>query len=253
MLKSVLLAVPFGLTAMAAAAASDLTQRDAACVHVATVQYLDCEVAVLYSCPAVKGYAGPLMREEAYGDKGYDHFEVDTANGGLVVTGDAAGSFLIRSDPRTLVETTQADLLKTGHGSFVAEGSFTLLGVKKPAGQNISLTTTGETTTLSGFTMTILQVDVALSLPKPTGPTTSVSKAYLVADLGLYLAGEEMSGTFYKADKTPHRPISISVPGHPGFETIKPGTCGGSLSWLETPNLPALAHFAPGNLEGVPT
>ena len=247
MLKSVLLALPFGLSAFAAAA-SDLTQRDAACNHIATVQYLDCEVAVIYSCPAVKGYSGRLMREEAYGDKGYDHFEVDTANGGLVVTGDAAGSFVIRSDPKTLVETSQAEVLKTGHGSFVAQGWFTLLGVKKPAGQKISLTSTGETMTLSGHAMTILQADVALDLPKPMGPTTSVSKAYLVPDLGLYLTGEEMSGTFYKADKTPHRPIAIFVPGQPGFETIKPSTCGGSLSLLEIPQYPG-----PKYPEGVPS
>jgi hypothetical protein len=246
MLKSVLLALPLGLTAMAAAA-SDLTQRDAACVHVATVQYLDCEVAVLYSCPAAKGYASPLVREEAYGENGFDHYEVDTANGGLVVTGDAAGSFVIRSDPKTLVETTLAEVIKTGRGNFEAKGSFTYLGVKKPAGQNISVKATGETMTLGGISMTTFMADVAIDLPKPMGPTTSISKAYLVPSLGLYLSGEEMSGTFFKPDTVPHRPIAIAVPGQPGFDTIKPGTCGGSLSLLETPLTGLNA------LEGVPS
>lgn len=247
MLKSVLLAVPLSLSALAlsvaASAASDLTQRDAACTHIATVQYLDCEVAVLYTCPSQAGVMAPLVREEAYGDQGYDHFEVDTANGGMIVTGDANGTFVIRTNPKTLVETPMAQVIKSGAGRFVAQGTITFHGATKPAGQKVSVKATGDTPKLSGIATVEMKANVAIDLPQPIGPSLSVAKAYLVPSLGIYLSGEETAGTFFKSDKVPHRPLSISLPGSPGFDTIKPSTCGGSLSLLETPTFP----------EGVPS
>ncbi len=247
-LKSVLFALPLMLPIMAAAGTVDLTRRDAACSHIATVQYLDCEVAVLYSCPAAGGVKTSLVREEAYTDQGYDHFEVDTSNGGMVVTGDAKGSYVIRSTPASLVETPLAEVIKTGKGAFVAQGSITLLGIQKPAAQKISIAATGETLTLSGQALTVFTADVTIDLPQPMGPSNSISKAYLMPSLGVYLAGEETSGTFFKPDNVPHKPMSISLPGQPGFDAIKPSTCGGSFSMLVIPTFSAAT--AP---EGVPS
>ncbi|MGV8985573.1 MAG: hypothetical protein ACOH2H_04715 [Cypionkella sp.] len=248
MLKSVLLALPFGLSVMAVpemvnAETVDLVQRDAACTHIATVQYLDCEVAVLYTCPAVNGLAGPLVREEGYTDQGYDHFEVDTANGAMVVTGDAKGSYVIRANTETLKETSIAEVQKTGAGRFASNGTLTMAGITKPAAQKITVTATGETLMMSGMNAVIYKADVAVDLPQPMGLTSSISTAYLVPGLGVYLAGEELAGTFYKSETTPHRPLTISLPGQSGFDTIKPSTCGGSLSLLDTPKFP----------EGVPS
>lgn len=241
MRTSALLSLSFGLPLMVAAGtsvlAADLTQRDPACAHIATVQYLDCEVAVLYSCPAVKGLAGPLVREEAYSPDGYDHFEVDTANGGMVVTGDAAGSYVIRTDAATLKETSLAEVMAKGQGSFTAKGSLTMFGMKKPASQKIKIKATGETPALSGLPTMVFMADVSIDLPQPMGPTVSTAKAYLVPSLGVYLAGEAVAGSFFKADDTPHRPMSVQRPGQPGFEVTKPGFCGGSLSQLLPPEL----------------
>ena len=252
MRKTVLLGLLAGLPTVAAAA--DLTQRDAGCQHIATVQYLDCEVAVLYSCPAVKGLASPLVREESYTDKGLNSFEVDTANGGMVVTGDAQGSYLIRTDTPTLVETAMADVIKTGHGLFKAEGSVTMFGAKKPAGQKITVTATGETAVLNGQNMLVFTANVAIDLPAPMGPAVTVSKAYLVPSLGVYLAGEETSGTYFKPDDTPHKPMAIAMPGTPEFDKTKPGFCGGSLSLLESPRLPDTPKLPakPNLTDGVP-
>ena len=237
MRTTVLLGLLAGLPTIAAAANADLVHRDAACQHIATVQYLDCEVAVLYSCPAVKGLASPLVREESYTAEGLNSFEVDTANGGMVVAGDAQGSYLIRTNTPSLVETSIAEVIKTGHGIFKANGSVTMLGAKKPAGQKITVSATGETAVLNGQNLMVFTAHVAIDLPQPMGPTISTSRAYLVPSLGVYLAGEETAGTFYQPDKTPHKPMAIALPGTPEFDKTKPGFCGGSLSLLDSPGL----------------
>lgn len=239
MRKTAPLSLSFGLllaTGLVAHAA-DLVQRDPACSHIATVQYLDCEVAVLYSCPGPRSLATPLIREEAYNADGLDTFEVDTAHGGMVVTGDAAGSYTIRSDIATLKETTMADVVATGRGKFSADATLTMFGVKKPAGQKISITATGKTPVISGLPTVEFIADVAVDLPEPMGATVSTSKAYLVQSLGVYLAGETSVGTYYKPEDTPHRPMSVALPGQAGFDTIKPSFCGGSLSQLFPLNL----------------
>lgn len=248
MLKSVLTALPLGLLALAAEAGpADFRQRDPACKHIATVQYLDCQIAVLYSCPGPNTLSIPLIREESYTSDGYDSFEVDTANGGMVATGDASGSYQIHTDIGSLQETTMAEVMQSGAGSFVAKGTITMFGVDKPAGQRIAIKATGDTALFSGLEAKVYIAEVAVDLPEPIGATISTSKAYLVPSLGIYLAGEESAGTFFKSDDTPHRPMSIAVPGQPGFDTTKPGFCGGSLS-LVLP-LPALST----SLNGVPT
>ncbi len=234
MRNSVLLSLSFGLPLLAASGsmcmAADLVRRDPGCAQIATVQYLDCEVALLYSCPAVKGLASPLVREEAYGPDGFDHFEVDTANGGMVVTGDAAGSYLIRTDVATLKETVMADVMANRAGAFSGKGSITMFGVKKPARQSIKIEATGETAVLSGLETIVFSAEVSIDLPDPMGPSTSTSKAYLVPSLGVYLAGEATAGTYYKPEDTPHRPMSVARPGDAGFDVKKPSFCGGSLS-----------------------
>ncbi len=234
MRKSAVLSLSFGLSlavvAGSAVLADDLAQRSPACSHIATVQYLDCEVSLLYSCPGPKLLATPLIREEAYTADGFSHFEVDTANGGMVVTGDAAGSYVISTDAPTMKETPMAEVILTGRGSFSATGTLMMFGMKKPASQQIKIKSTGETPALSGIPTVEFMADVTVDLPQPMGPSVSTSKAYLVPDLGLYLAGEAVAGTFFKVDDTPHRPMSVALPGHPGFDATKPGFCGGSLS-----------------------
>ncbi len=232
MRNSVLLVLTLGLLPFAAVAGPvDFVQRNPSCTHIATVQYLDCRVAVLYSCPGDKTVASPLVREESFTPDGLDSFEVDTANGAMVVTGDAAGGYLIRTDVSTLQESTLADVIQSGTGNFVAMGTITMFGVDKPAGQKIKIKATGETGVLSGIATQVFDADVAINLPEPMGATTSRSKAYLLPSLGIYLAGEESAGTFFKADATPHRPMSIALPDQPGFDSQKPGFCGGSLSF----------------------
>ncbi|MBI1170945.1 hypothetical protein GC209_06055 [bacterium] len=238
MLKSVLLALPLGVSAMAAAAATDLMQRDPACTHIATVQYLDCQVQWQFTCPAADGLAGPLMREEVYDETGYSGMEVDTANGAMLVAGDVKGNFVVQADAATLVETPLAETIRTGKGAFSSKATVSMMGLRKPSAQRVQIVATGEKQIFSGIETIVFDAAVALDVPKPMGPITSVSKAYLVPSLGLYLSGEETSGTFYSAEKTPHRPTLISMPGQPGFETTKPGTCGGSLSRLDRPISP---------------
>ena len=233
---SALLSLSCGLTLAAGAVmAADLVQRDPGCSHIATVQYLDCEVSVLYSCPGPKPLATPLIREEAFNADGPSHFEVDTANGGMVVTGDAAGTYLIHTDAGTLQETKMADVMAKGRGSFSAKGALIMDGVEKPAAQQISIVATGSTPALGGVPTVEFMADVSVDLPPPMGPTVTTAKAYLVPSLGIYLAGEETAGTYFKPDDTPHRPMSLSLPGSPGFDAIKPSFCGGSLSQLVSP------------------
>jgi hypothetical protein len=234
------------VAACSGAQAADLVQRSPACSHIATVQYLDCEVSVLYSCPGPKLLATPLIREEAFNADGFSHFEVDTANGGLVVTGDAAGSYVIRADAPTLKETALAEVQATGRGSFSASATLTMFGVTKPASQKIKIVATGETAEFSGLPAVVFMADVAIDLPQPMGPTVSTAKAYLVPSLGVYLAGEASAGTFFKPDDTPHRPMSVALPGRPGFDVTRPGFCGGSLSLLFPPIRPT------DSLNGVP-
>ena len=245
-----LLCLSIGLPLMVAAGsavqAADLTQKDPACSHIATVQYLDCEVAVLYSCPGPKLLATPLIREEAFNPDGFNHFEVDTANGGMLVTGDAAGSYVIRTDAPTLKETTMAEVMAKGRGTFTANGSLKMFGVEKPAAQKIAIKATGVTGVLNGIPTIEFMADVSIDLPQPMGPTVSTAKAYLVPSLGVYLAGEATAGTFFKAEDTPHRPMSLALPGQPGFDLTKPSFCGGSFSLLFR-KLPPFAF-----LNGVP-
>ncbi len=229
-LLSLFLGLPLAGATGSAVLAADLSQRTPDCSHIATVQYLDCQISVLYSCPGPKLLATPLIREEAFNADGLEHYEVDTANGGMVVTGDAAGTYVIRTDAPTLTETTIADVLAKGRGSFASSGTLTMFGLKKPASQKIRIVATGETPALSGVPTVVFSADVTVDLPEPMGPSTSTSKAYLVPSLGFYLAGEETAGSFFKPDDTPHRPMSVALPGHPGFDATKPGFCGGSLS-----------------------
>jgi hypothetical protein len=216
---------------------ADLIRRDPACQHIATVQYLDCEVSVLYSCPAVAGVAGPLIREESHDASGFAHFEVDTANGGMVVTGDAKGSYLIHTDLATLKETPLAEVMRTGAGRFSSDTALTMFGVTKPARQKITVAATGDTPQLSGVATITFTANVAMQMPPPMGETQSTSKAYLVPSLGIYLAGEVSGGTFFQADRTPHRPMSLILPGQAGFDATKPVYCGGSLSLNLVPNI----------------
>ena len=216
---------------------ADLVRRDPACHQIATVQYLDCEVSVLYACPAVAGLAGPLIREESRDENGLAHFEVDTANGGMVVTGDAKGSYLIHTDLATLKETPLAEVMRTGAGRFSSDTALTMFGVTKPATQKITVAATGEMPLLSGVATMTFTADVAMQMPAPMGKTQTTSKAYLVPSLGVYLAGEVSGGTFFQADVTPHRPMSLMLPGQPGFDLTKPVYCGGSLSLNLVPNI----------------
>lgn len=250
MRTSALLCLSFGLPLAVAAAtsvrAADLTERSPACRHIATVQYLDCEVSVLYSCPGPKTVATPLVREEAYAADGLSHYEVDTANGGMLVTGDAAGSYVIRTDAATMMETSMAKVIAAGGGSFLSKGTLAVHGITRPASQQIEIKATGETPELSGVPTVVFKADVSVDLPQPMGPSVSTSKAYLVPSLGLYLAGEATAGTFFKPQDTPHRPMSLALPGKPGFDVTKPGFCGGSLSM----NLPQPSFM--NILNGVP-
>lgn len=244
-----LLSLSTGLAVMlagSAVVAADLALRGPGCSHIATVQYLDCQVSVLYACPGPKMLATPLVREESYTPDGYESFEVDTAHGGMVVTGDAAGSYVLRTDLPTMQETPMAEVLAKGRGSFSGKGTLTISGATKPAGQAISIKANGETPELSGIPTVVFMAEVAVDLPEPIGPSVSTSKAYLVPSLGIYLAGEVVAGTYFKTDDTPHRPMSVALPGHPGFDVTRPGFCGGSLS-LFSPGMPV-----PNVLNGVP-
>ncbi len=230
-----------GLPSMAAAGPADMVRRDPDCAQIATVQYLDCEVAVLYSCPAPKGLAGPLIREEGYGPDGLLHFEVDTANGGMIVTGDSEGTYLIQTDRGTLQETPMDKVLLKGKGAFSSKGSVTMFGVRKPAAQSITIKATGAAPVLSGVEMRTFTADVAVTLPEPMGPSSSTFSAYLVPSLGVYLSGEVSAGTWFNPDDTPHRPMAIALPGQGGFDKFTPSFCGGSLSALDlaAPQVPA--------------
>lgn len=243
MRRFAVLALALGLPLLAPsagwAAGKDLVNRDPACTRTVTVQYLDCEVAVIFSCPGVAGLNGPTLREEAYDEDGFAHFEVDTANGGMLVTGDADGSYVIRADRAGLKETPISKVLATGKGHFSSKATLTMYGATKSAGQKISIEKSGDPLTLNGVEMLPFKTEVRLDLPQPLGRSTSQGISYLLPSLGLYLTGEETGGTFFKPEDTPHRPMLLSLPGAPGFDTFKPVYCGSSLS-SAAPILPDL-------------
>lgn len=217
----------------ASAGAADLSIHDPACIQVATVQYLDCEVAQVFTCPAVDGLAAPLVREEVYKGAGLDHYSVSTRNGAPLLTSDVAGKVVIRADIGSLHETTLEDVQATGVGLFTSTGMFRLLGMEKAVGMTVSLVVTGEERRISGLRGLVVSGKVALVVPPPMGAVDSIEQAFLMPDLGIYVTGETTGGMLYKPEKTPHRPLSIALPDQSGFATDVPASCG-SLS-LETP------------------
>jgi hypothetical protein len=233
----VLFVIAFGLPVPALAGVADFATRDPACAHQVTVQYLDCEVSVVYTCPAADGLAAPLYREEVFSQDGLHSYSMATQNGTPLVSADADGRVVIAVDPATIRETTLEEVMKTRAGTFSATGIIRLLGLGRPATLNVALAVTGKTQTISGIDLVEVDAEVSLRVPPPMGVIESVEKGYLMPDLGFYLTGETTGGTFFKADETPHRPMSLAMPGSPGFDTTKPAYCGGNLSLNVLPNI----------------
>lgn len=223
-----------GLPGAAAAGAPYYSQRDASCHRVATVQYLDCEVTAVFACDAIGGIAAPVYREENYDADGLHLYGLNTPNGTPVFQADQEGRLVIRNNLASLSETPFAKVEKTGQGKFSAKGKMQLMGIEKPIRLSVALKSTGTTVTMAGQSATVLDSTIKLTMPAPMGDIVSIEKTYLLPELGIYISGEATGGTMFKPEDTPHRPMIVQLPGQPGFDTIKPAYCGGSLS-LATP------------------
>ncbi|OZA01029.1 MAG: hypothetical protein B7Y02_17945, partial [Rhodobacterales bacterium 17-64-5] len=187
------------------------------------------------------GLAAPIHREEVFRETGLHRYSVATRNGAPLFNAHTAGKVVIAADPATLTETPIEEVIATGAGSFASTGSLRMIGMEKRAAMKVTLKVTGPGQAISGIPVVEVTADVALQVPPPMGRIESRVKGYLMPDLGYYITGELMGGTFFDAARTPHRPMALSLPGSTGFQTTKPAYCGGGLGLLDPALTPAPA------------
>ncbi len=220
-----------------AGTADSFVPRDPACAHVATVQYLDCEVSLIYTCPGLYGLPAPIYREEVFAQTGLSHYSLATGNGAPLLSADPQGQVVITADAATLEETPWDALLASGNARFSSTGTLAMMGVAKPVRMTVDIVMSDKSVSIGSQTGHLLEADVALDLPAPMGRIVSHEQGYMMPALHLMITGETLSGTFFKPARTPHRPLDISLPGEPGFETTAPSTCGSLSRLFPSPHL----------------
>ncbi len=216
--------------APAAAEAPRFLKRDAACEPVAKLQFLDCEVDVVYRCPAVDGTKGPLWREETYGPDGLSDISTSTSDGLMLEDVATDGSIFTTSTPAQHKATPFAEVLATGKGAFSQKMSVMLMGKAGKGKMALNVADKGETVTLGGLTARVFTGTQQVELPDPVGKIQSTFLVYLFPDSGMVISGERLSGTLYRPDAPPHRPIALSLPGADDFVKTTPAFCGGKSS-----------------------
>lgn len=223
------LAPLIGLATAAQAQPSAVLARNPACTHIATVQFLDCEVDQIYSCPQEAGLAGPYFRDELYGDIGLFTVALSNADGWEFAEADPQGTFAMLFDPAKSKGTPVAELTATGKGGFHGEGQVVTPQGRGTVTMDVSVKVTGNKMMLNGVQFDEVTVTSASAFPQPIGISNAVSKAYLVPKLGYSIEGEAISGTNFDPKAVPHRPMSIALPGTPQFVTTKPAFCSANM------------------------
>lgn len=216
--------------APALADAPRFLHRDAACKPVAKVQFLDCQVFFEYSCPAVEGIDGPLWREEIFGPDGLAEVSTSTENGVVVEDFATDGSYLATSDQKTNRGPTLAEVLSAGKGSFRQELSLVVNGKPGKGRLQLEIASADRSVTLGGQVAQVFQGAQVSDLPEPAGRVQSTFLAYIFPDLQMVISGERLSGTNYRPDEAPHRPMGLSLPGAEEFVNTTPAFCGGKSS-----------------------
>lgn len=223
------LALTAGLPLAAHAEGPVPLARDPSCKPVAAVQFLDCQLDLIYRCDPVAGAKDHVFRDEFYVEGGMRSVSYSTADGWQFADLDAEGVYQMLVDPTQADVTPGAELVATGKGHFKAQGLFIMGENRGPVSFDATVTATGQTVTLSGLAATEMEVAVDAVFPPPVGPYTSLAKAYYLPDLDYSIEGESLSGTNYDPAATPHRPMSVTRPGAEGFVTTKPAFCGTNM------------------------
>ena len=218
-----------GLAAAAQAQSAAVLARNPACKQIATVQFLDCQVDQIFSCPKEAGLPGPYFRDELYSDQGLVTVALSNTDGWEFAEADPQGNFAMLFDPTKMKGTPVGELTATGKGSFHGEGQVrTAQGIGKVT-MDVSVKVTGNKMTLNGVEFDEVKVTSASAFPPPIGVSNSVTKAYLVPKLHYSIEGETLSGTNFDAKAEPHRPMSIALPGAPDFVTTTPAFCSANM------------------------
>ncbi len=218
-----------GLAGAARAQSAAVLSRNPQCQHIATVQFLDCELTQIFSCPQEAGLPGPYFRDEIYGAQGLFLVALSNADGWEFAEADPQGTFAMLFDPAKTKGTKVAELTASGKGSLHAEGEVVSAQGRGNVTMDVSVKVTGNKTTLNGVEFDEVRVTSASDFPPPIGASNAVSKAYLVPKLGYSVEGEAISGTNFDPNAEPHRPMSIALPGTPEFVTTKPAFCSANL------------------------
>ena len=219
----------FGLAAAAQAQSSAVLARNPACKQIATVQFLDCEVDQIFSCPQEAGLPGSYFRDELYGQQGLFTVALSNADGWEIAEADPQGNFAMLFDPAKSKGTPVAELTASGKGSFHGEGQVITPQGRGKVTMDVSVKVTGDKMMLNGVAFDEVTVTTASAFPPPIGISNAVSKAYLVPKLGYSIEGEAISGTNFDPKAVPHRPMSIALPGTPQFVTTKPAFCSANM------------------------
>ena len=223
------LAPMMGLAAAAQAQSSTVLARNPACKQTATVQFLDCEVDQVISCPQEAGLPGPYFRDELYSSQGLFTVALSNTDGWEFAEADPSGTFAMLFDSTKSKGTPVAELTATGKGSFHGEGQVMTPQGSGKVTMDVSVKVTGNKMTLNGVEFDEVKVTSASAFPPPIGISNTVTKAYLVPKLGYSIEGEAISGTGFDPKAPPHRPMSIALPGTPEFVTTKPAFCSSNL------------------------
>jgi hypothetical protein len=227
--KTILLALLAPLSEPASevwAEGARFSERDPACQQIATVQFLDCQVDVVYRCPPVDGETSPVLREEFFDKIGPSVTGVGTRDGLLIELFYPGTDFVMFSDPTQRRSISMETMIATGTGHFSTAETITSGGVVSQVSRVIDMSDIGKSIELGQARARVFRAAQVSDYPLPLGRVETTTLAYLVPALSLSLSGDVLPESGFKPGAIPHRPVKIALPGAPDFVTTRPAICG---------------------------
>jgi hypothetical protein len=224
-------AVLLALGAPGATWADAFVSADPACRQIAAVQFLDCKLDLVFTCPPIEGEIQDVIRYEGFGEAGPTYAEITSMDGITIRFASSSGNYRVQTDRASRKGTSNAELIASGQGKWIAERTVVRNGTEVRGRSTRVVTSVGPTEVLGGIKFMSYVSETVRDFPQPEGTSRYTFRLYVSPALpGVSLIGEDLSGDGFDPKATPHRPMALALPGAPDFVTKTPAYCTATLS-----------------------